>query len=368
MITISLCMIVRDEQDNIAQCLKSVGDVADEVIVVDTGSVDETMNVARQFTQHVLEFPWIDDFAAARNFAFAHATMEYILWLDADDRVDPEEKQKLLELKRELDPSVDCAMLRYNIAFDEQDRPTFSYFRERLVRRAAGFLWREPVHEYLQVAGNVVNLDVAISHRKAPGGESSDRNLRIYERQLRDGRELSPRGVYYYARELMEHGRTAEAVEWFEKFLDGGRGWVEDNIVACRELGRCRLALGDERAALLALLRSFSYDTPRAEACCRLGYLFKTKGDFRQAVFWFELAQSLTKPEGGWGFVQNDDWDYVPCLECSVCYYALGDLNKAEFFNARAGQAKPDSEAVKNNRELFASLRVRADKIPKPTA
>ena len=69
MITISLCMIVRDEEEVLARCLESVRGIADEIIVVDTGSKDLTPEIARQFTEQVFSFPWVDDFAAARNFS-----------------------------------------------------------------------------------------------------------------------------------------------------------------------------------------------------------------------------------------------------------------------------------------------------------
>lgn len=357
MITVSLCMIVRDEEDNIADCLKSVGDVADEIVIVDTGSKDQTKAIAREYTANVYDFEWIDDFSAARNFAFSKATMDYILWLDADDRLLGGDRTLFMRLKADLPGDVDAVMMRYNTAFDEAGRPTFSYARERLVRRSAGFLWREPVHEYIAVSGKTIDSNVSVTHAGKGGGPPSGRNIRIYEKVLDTGGQLSPRGLYYYARELREHGRNAEAAERFRQFLADGKGWVEDNIGACLELGRAHLALGDERAALQAFLMSFCFDLPRAEACCCLGYLFKARGEFRRAAFWFETAQRLVKPEGNWGFLRNDDWDYVPCLECAVCHYALGDLDKAEYFNERAGQCKQDSEAVRHNRALFQSIR-----------
>ena len=85
MTTISLCMIVRDEEAALGRCLESVKDAVEEIIVVDTGSVDRTKEIAARFTDKVYDFVWVDDFAAARNFAFSKATMEYCMWLDAED-------------------------------------------------------------------------------------------------------------------------------------------------------------------------------------------------------------------------------------------------------------------------------------------
>ena len=85
MCTISLCMIIRDEEEVLGRCLESVADLVDEIILVDTGSQDRTREIARHFTEKVYEFPWIDDFAAARNFSFSKASCDYCMWLDADD-------------------------------------------------------------------------------------------------------------------------------------------------------------------------------------------------------------------------------------------------------------------------------------------
>lgn len=85
MVTISLCMIVKNEEDVIGRCLASVKDVVDEINIVDTGSTDRTKQIVQQFNARLFDFEWIHHFAAARNFSFQQATKDYILWLDADD-------------------------------------------------------------------------------------------------------------------------------------------------------------------------------------------------------------------------------------------------------------------------------------------
>ena len=95
---VSLTMIVKNEEGNLPACLASAADLVDEVVVVDTGSADRTKEVAARFGARVFDFPWIDDFAAARNEALRHATGDWILWLDADDRIDEPNRQKLRQL------------------------------------------------------------------------------------------------------------------------------------------------------------------------------------------------------------------------------------------------------------------------------
>lgn len=95
MITLSLCMIVKDEEDVLRRCLDSVKEIVDEIIIVDTGSTDKTKLIASEFTDKIFDFKWCDDFSKARNFSFSKATKEYIIWLDADDVILEEDKLKI---------------------------------------------------------------------------------------------------------------------------------------------------------------------------------------------------------------------------------------------------------------------------------
>ena len=78
MITVSLCMIVKNEEKVLERCLDTIADLVEEIIIVDTGSTDATKKLARRYTEKVYDFQWVDDFSAARNFAFSKAQMEYI--------------------------------------------------------------------------------------------------------------------------------------------------------------------------------------------------------------------------------------------------------------------------------------------------
>lgn len=147
MITISLCMIVKNEQDVIARCLESVKNIVDEIIIVDTGSSDRTVEIASHYTQNIYHFDWIDDFSAARNFSFSKATKEYILWLDADDVIQPEHQKEFITLKQTLPHTIDVVMLPYDVAFDENNQAIHSYYRERLLKRESNFKWLGAVHE-----------------------------------------------------------------------------------------------------------------------------------------------------------------------------------------------------------------------------
>ena len=356
MVTISLCMIVKNEEAVLARCLDSVREAVDEIIIVDTGSTDRTREIAAAYTDRVLDFVWVDDFSAARNFAFEQVTMDYQMWLDADDIFPDEERQKLLALKAALDPAVDMVTMRYHTHFNAAGRPILTSTRERLLRRERDYRWIDPVHECIPLNGNILYSDIAVWHQKPPSEGISTRNLDIYSALERSGKPLTPRQLYYYARELRDHGRDAESAERFERFLEGGLGWVEDNIAACHALAICRRRLGQERAVLPALLRSFQYAAPRAEVCCELGYCYMRQDEYGRALEWFGVALALEPPQT-LGFVQREFHDYVPLLESCVCCCRLGEFERAADFNERAGALRPDSTAVQQNRHYLASVR-----------
>jgi GT2 family glycosyltransferase/predicted TPR repeat methyltransferase len=95
---LSLCMIVRDNETTIGPCLESIHPYVDEIVVVDTGSQDKTPDICRQYGARMFEFPWCDDFSAARNESFKHARGEWIFWMDSDDTISPECGEKLRNL------------------------------------------------------------------------------------------------------------------------------------------------------------------------------------------------------------------------------------------------------------------------------
>ena len=222
---ISVCMIVKNEEEVLARCLACITSFADEIVIVDTGSTDKTKEIAASFTDDVYDFPWCDDFSKARNYSFSKATQDFIMWLDADDVILQEDQDKLVELKQRLQPEVSIVMMKYHTAFDEKGNPTFSYYRERLMNRQMQHQWIGVIHEVIPLSGIVQYEDIAITHQKLHVSDP-DRNLRIFEHMIASGTRLNAREQFYYARELYYHKRYEEALQIFEAFLKEGQGWV----------------------------------------------------------------------------------------------------------------------------------------------
>ncbi len=352
MVTISLCMIVKNEENVLKRVLGQMKGIVDEIIVVDTGSTDQTKKVATEYADQVYDFIWRDDFAAARNFACEKATMDYWMWLDADDVITDAEREKLFRLKRELDTSADVVMMRYQTGFDETGRPIFSYWRERLLKNHAGFRWEGRVHEAVTPKGNIVYSNISVEHRKVGAGDP-DRNLRIYETMIREGEPLDPRAQYYYGRELFYHERNRDAECVFRNFLREPRGWSENKIEACILLARCLERMGRNEEREEAIFTSFSYDVPRAEACCEIGRCRMEQERYPEAAWWYQRALESERGGERGGLSAEGFYGFIPAIQLCVCCERMGDREQALHYHRLSAKYRPDSPAVAQNERYF---------------
>ncbi len=189
-VTLSVCLIAKNEESVLARCLSDAAIFADELIVVDTGSTDKTREIASQFTGKVFDFLWCDDFSAARNASFEKASCDYIMWLDADDRISPENAEKINHLKQNLEAKLIYA------GYDRPEKGVV-YIAPRIIKRDAGFIWEGIVHEHLVLSKGMPELkesewitaDFVIRHSKL-GSTDYRRNIRLMEKlpweELRD--------------------------------------------------------------------------------------------------------------------------------------------------------------------------------------
>ena len=345
---LSVCLIVKNEQEVIGRCLNCVSKFADEIIVVDTGSTDGTIGEARKFTEDIYFFKWCDDFSAARNFAFEKATCEYVMWIDADDVVTDENCLKIEELVQKKD--FDMAFLLYVTAFNG-GKPSFFYYRERIMRRNMNYSFAGAVHEAVCPYGKIIYSDAEIHHKKIKEGEPL-RNLTILQKQISSGAELDERSEFYYGRELMFNGMYRESAAVLEHFLTRN-GWIENKIEACLNLYRAYAMLGESERAYNSVLRSFMFAPPRSEACCILGGKFFDEGDSLSAIYWYENALKCSSDAKNGGFYNSEYGGYVPNMQLCVLYDRLGEIDKAIEFNEAAGKIKPDSENYLSNKKYF---------------
>lgn len=353
---LSLCMIVKNEEDVLGRCLTGVYKLFDEIIIIDTGSTDKTKEIAHQFTKKVYDFVWVDDFSAARNYSFSKATGDYIMWLDADDVITEENFQKLMQLKTTLNGAVDIYMLKYAINFNELGKSSFVYYRERIIKNDKTFFWSDPIHEVITPHGVVKHEDIEIHHKKIKTAPS-DRNLKIYEKYLSRGNTLKPRQMFYYARELFYNAKYELAIQTFTEFLNNNLGWLENKIEACLILSKCYLNLKQHNNALKVLFSSFAYDAPRAEILCELSGILMHLKKYNLAIYWLKQTLKTKINIQSGAFVLPDCYGLIPHLQLCVCYYNLNKLKLSEKHNNIAYSINPNNLSVQINKKLFEQLR-----------
>ncbi|HLR52168.1 MAG TPA: glycosyltransferase family 2 protein [Candidatus Avamphibacillus sp.] len=352
MMTISLCMIVKNEEDVLERCLDSIKNLVDEINIIDTGSTDRTIEIAKKYTDRVFYFEWTGKFKDARNESFKHATKDYILYLDADDVLLEEDQEKFMKVKETLDPSIDSVSMFYNAGIDEFGNVTLTYRRNRLVKRSREFKWKGDCHNYLEVTGHIVNSDVAITHKKTK--HSTGRNLNIYRKKIENGDEFTPRDYFYYGNELRENGHYVQAIESYTKNIALSDGWVEDKVYACIFRADCYRLLDRVEDELYSLFASFKFSkTPRAEACSRLGFHFQQKRNFEIALFWYHLATTVEEDPNKWSFTYPAYATWYPQLQLAICYYNLQEFEKAYEHNEQARKYRPGDKLVLFNKFLL---------------
>jgi GT2 family glycosyltransferase/predicted Zn-dependent protease len=224
---VSLCMIVKNEEARLGACLESVSGLFDEVVVVDTGSNDRTKEVANRFGVKLADFPWTNDFAAARNESLRHATGRWIMWLDADDRIDPENYHKLRELFTTLGEEVAAYAMRVRSVMDPGGTAFRLLDQVRLFPNHPAVRWEYRIHEQIlpavnRLGGRVRWTDVVIDHvgYQDPSVRRGklERNLRLLELDVAD-RPDDSFTLFNYGWTLLDLGRTQEALGHLERSL-----------------------------------------------------------------------------------------------------------------------------------------------------
>ncbi len=336
MITISLCMIVKNEEGILGRCLDSIADLMDELVVVDTGSTDATKEVAKRYGAKLYDFAWIDDFSAARNFAFSKAACDYIYSADADEVLTEENREKFRLLKASLLPEIEIVQMKYAnqlqfgavYNFDEEYRP-------KLFKRKRDFVWEAPIHETIRLTPLVYDSDIVIEHLAQES--HAKRDLKSFARHCKNGYRLSRRLHNLYARELMIAGDEEdfqEARGFFEAFAADLERSGEEIAEAC-----CVVAKAARLADLPLLFFQYAMKVVAGEAnseiCCELGHFYEEQKDYVEAAVWYYNGAFETQP-----ILNIHARDREPLEGLIRCYRQLGEEALAQEYEKRLEEAK----------------------------
>lgn len=357
--TISLCMIVKNEEENLAKALNSVRKAVDEIIIVDTGSTDRTVEVAKSFGAKVYYYEWKDDFASARNEALKHATCDWILSMDADDEMRGEDILRLKEILKSLDD--DFLGVALPIRSKSSDNTEIINYLIRLFRNRKDIRFRRRIHEVVdysihELNGKVLRLiDIFIEHR---GYESQDtlrkkieRNSKILEEEVKanpnDPGILRYMGDIYFLK-----GEIEKSIEFYNKVLETAKEDIKHKYVkvtSLLNLAKIYILQGDLKVAELYALRAVNEDPNFPDSYFLLGNIYVTLKSYSEAYSALKKVLEVD-PMKSYGLVFNSQIRGLPLyIMLTACALELKKYSEAIIYGENALRISQDNPDIFNN-------------------
>jgi glycosyltransferase involved in cell wall biosynthesis len=315
---ISASVIVKNEEEVLERMLECVSKWADEIVIVDTGSTDRTVEIAKSHpkvnlfhSQFFNKDTQICDFQfnVAKNEAIDKCREDWICWWDADDFIDDENAARLRSIVENAPEAP--ALYTFEMQFDGM---VFEHCR--LFRNGYNIRFDEhhSCHEYLNTLGHphYHRRDVVIHHRPGKNhGNSAKRNLSILEKDFHERGYDDQRTLFYLANSYRESGNPEEAIVFYDKYLKISQ-WAEERFFARFYKGGCCRALNLQvdarREYLLCLIEDFRF----AEPYVMLGDIALFEGDFDRAEHWYKMALSTPFPKDSRLFAMAQMYDAYP--------------------------------------------------------
>jgi len=293
---ISLCIITKDEEKNIGECLKSAKGLADEIIVTDTGSSDKTIEIAKSYGAKIEHFKWIKDFSAARNYCISKASCRWIIWLDADDRL-PENTVE--ELRRILKKEAPNKVFYLEVS----DNKGTKLLQVRVFPNKADIKFEGRIHEQILLSIRKLGLSEArlpleIIHTGYEDSgllkEKQLRNLELFKEQFPEEKGMNPLDMYHYGTCYKILGERENALKWLNESLKEARyqGFNELLALLPHDIASILEQQGNLEGALETLelsLQERQFEPSMLKKAQILGILGKNE----EAVKWFGYCAVL---------------------------------------------------------------------------
>lgn len=341
--TLSVTIICKDEESNLARLLPKLN-FANQIVVVDTGSSDNSVSVAKRYAD-VYFYAWRNDFAKARNYAISKANCDYVMWLDCDDDLSVATVSAIKKWLADDNQQQDFIYLKYCMGVNSQ----FWFWRERIIRNCTQCRFKGFIHEAICPFGQTCYLGCDIVHMST--ADHSSRNLAIYQDALSHNKRFSLRDKFYYARTLLENGLNDEAEPILCKVAKNNKTYIVDRVSAYKLLARVCLKKGEHMLSLQYLSKSVALLPPDAEACCLFGDAYYNVGNYVYSARWYELA---LQTQVQIGFVNDYFKRLHPFIQLSVCHWRQGDVRKAKYYHKLAKSCEPTNSVVLSNDKWFS--------------
>ncbi len=338
--TVSLCMIVKDEEKFLSKCLQSVKGSVDEIIIVDTGSSDETIKIAYSFKAKVFQHEWKGDFSEARNASLKHATSDWILFLDADEVLDKKSAGRI----REVLQRTECFGFLFCI-YNMKANGFVSgrHFAVRMFRNQKNVRFAGKIHEQVFPMGRLAHSDMSIYHF---GYDlDSEAMKRKYERNahiLKDA--LAERGQgpvlrYHLANIHLLLGEYEQAIEHARegvKLAEGAKGNNSLYLTTLQVLAEVYYHMGDLDNSEACCLDALGECDDFIDALFTLARIYRLKNDYKKSVLTYhrflEKKRLIDcKPERGFFFRCLTSWGKEAEVHNDLggIFYQRGNLDRA---------------------------------------
>jgi glycosyltransferase involved in cell wall biosynthesis len=365
--SVSMALIVKNEERVLGRCLESLRGAVDEIVVVDTGSEDGTKRIAQRYTDKIYDFVWCQDFAAARQFAFDRATSDWVAWVDADDVV--LQADRIKPLLAATPPQVCGYTWRYICGWDASGKANFEFWRERCVRNDGTFRWMGRVHEVLVPQRPCVqkqNHDIVVEHHPESTNPDRGRNLKILQDEYAaNGGTLEPRMLFYLGREYADAGNIERAIDVLLQYLQVGE-WDEERFRAHVQLAQLYRAQAQYRLALDMDLQALKILPQWPDAYFGLAQTYYFLQDWPKVIHWCDIGRTMPVPQAVL-FTNPRDYDFTWIIYYTNALYHVGQLDEAVAWTRRALRVSPDNPWHCNNADLFeGELRLRQLGISSP--
>lgn len=353
---VSVTMIVKDEEQTLPRCLDSIAGAVDEIVIVDTGSTDATVEVARRYTEGIYSLPWPDDFAAARQFAFDRASGDWVCWLDADDVV--RGADRIRGLVAEAPAEVGAFCWRYVYDRDRWGNPRCELWRERCVRRDGAFRWVGRVHEVLvsDRPWQLVRAEgVVVEHHSPPerGATRGRRNLALLEREYAasDG-QPSARLLFYLGREHAAAGNLERALGFLTRCVQAST-WDDERYLAQTQVAQLHRRRGDFQQAIEADLHALTICPHWPQAYFGLAESYYYLRDWHKVIHWAEVGRAMPEPDSS-HLLDPAAYRYGWIIYFTNALYHVGAVAEAQAWTRRALALCADDEQHLANLLFFA--------------
>jgi len=255
---ISVCMIVRNEERVFRECLRSIEGVFSQVVVVDTGSTDRTVEIAKEFGAEVFHFPWTDSFSEARNESLKHARGKWILWLDADDTLPRRSAESILRAAASAASDISAFVIPVRFT-DGGPAGGTQVDHVKLFRNLPGLEFEGRIHEQIlgslrKAGGQIARLDAVVLHSgydtsAAGQARKRDRDEKLLRLDLEE-RPGHPFVLFNLGMTAHYLGRHNEAIDWLEQSIAAAEPGESHVRKAYSLLGVSKRELGDTYGAL----------------------------------------------------------------------------------------------------------------------